>query len=237
MTPNTRRGSRRSQQKTRRHKAKVSSIRSKISKSLWQKDKAENDELAMSMTPVLMRVMMVMRVMMSDHDLSSDDNAVHDSDAVTLHTPPASNENNTHIPAVDSDVPGTSSSANVENSVGHSTATIYCHCSSLRGCLTFNAVDNSRILMSYVSPFPFITSFSDELNKIVIADGYLNERQIRYRVKKLNDSIICPTENDVKLLVKYWLGLLLEHPPIERLFIVASVNIEEYLPHSSTVLH
>ena len=165
----------------------------------------------------------------SDHDLSSDDNAVHDSDAVTLHTPPASNENNTHIPAVDSDVPGTSSSANVENSVGHSTATIYCHCSSLRGCLTFNAVDNSRILMSYVSPFPFITSFSDELNKIVIADGYLNERQIRYRVKKLNDSIICPTENDVKLLVKYWLGLLLEHPLIERLFIVPSVNIEEYL--------
>ena len=233
MTPNTRRGRRRSQQKTRRHKAKVSSIRSKISKSLWQKDKPENNKLADEYDSSSDEGNDDDE---SDHDLSSDDNAVHDSDAQTLHTPPASNENNTHIPAVDSDVPGTSSSANMKNSVGHAPSTIYRHRSSLRGCLTFNAVDNLRILMSYVSRFLFITSFSDELNKIVIADGHLNERQIRYRVKKLNDSIICPTENDVKLLVKYWLGLLLEHPPIERLFIVASVNIEEYLPHSLTVL-
>ena len=134
--------------------------------------------------------------------------------------------------AVSTDSTDQSTNDNVNNE--HvSRATQFRYRAALQGGLSFNPLDNLRILIGFLNGIKFPGPMRDELKKITLTkdEGHLNQRQIRYRVKKLIDKISNPSETSVTLLLKHWLGLLFEHPQIEKLFSDASVDIDQkYLP-------
>ena len=66
--------------------------------------------------------------------------------------------------------------------------------------------------------------------------GHLSQRQIRYRVQKIHENLCRASQTDMDMILKYWLGVLLEAPCIESLLSNASVELDEqYLPKSVLV--
>ena len=207
MTPNTRRNRKTIQAAKRRHTKSVSQTRLKVAKTLWTERKSKNSQNVDDS---------------SDEEESNSTN--DDSDADGSRSP---NQQD------DETEPSDQQDFNAEGD--HSRAQLYRHQSALRGTWTYNNFDNLRFLQCYLTNIKFTGSILDELNKIVIDEGRgnLSVRQIRYKVTKLKNSIKNPTDNDTINLIKYWLGLLLDHPEKERLFDDASIDIDEqYIPLS-----
>ena len=115
--------------------------------------------------------------------------------------------------------------------------TEYSYRNTLKSYLPLNSFDNLDMLLYFLSnitcPFPLKSELA-KLSEIGYREN-LNQRQLCYRVNKAIAKIRI-TESTLKLLLKYWLGLLIKHRYIEVLFTEASVVIDlEYLPKSFIV--
>ena len=110
--------------------------------------------------------------------------------------------------------------------------TEYRYRNTLASYLPINSVDSLNMLLYFLSNITCPCPLKSELAKLSEV-GYrrnLNQRQLHYRVNKVIAKIRI-TESTLKLLLKYWLGLLVKHRHIETLFFEASVVIDlEYLP-------
>ena len=96
----------------------------------------------------------------------------------------------------------------------------------------FNSLDSLNMLLSFLSNITCPCPLKSELAKLkeISYRGNLNQRQLLYRVGKVISKIKI-TESTLKLLFKYWLGLLIKHRHIEALLSETSVVIDpEYLP-------
>ena len=95
----------------------------------------------------------------------------------------------------------------------------------------FNSLDSLNML-SFLSNITCPCPLKSELAKLneISYRGNLNQRQLLYRVGKVISKIRI-TESTLKLLFKYWLGLLIKHRHREALLSETSVVIDpEYLP-------
>ena len=115
--------------------------------------------------------------------------------------------------------------------------TEYRYRNTLASYLPINSVDSLNMLLYFLSNITCPCPLKSELAKLSEV-GYrrnLNQRQLHYRVNKVIAKIRI-TESTLKLLLKYWLGLLIKHRYVEVLFTEASVVIDlEYLPKSFIV--
>ena len=124
---------------------------------------------------------------------------------------------------------------NIEDSVESNTeedgtitsTTEYRYRNTLKSYLPFNSLDSLNMLLCFLSNITCPCPLKSEIAKFNEV-GYrenLNQRQLRYRVNKVIAKIRI-TESTLKLLLKYWLGLLIKHKHIEGLFSEASVVID-----------
>ena len=114
----------------------------------------------------------------------------------------------------------------------------YRYCSLLQGSLTAHSSDNLQLLLNFISTrsAKFPGSLKQELLKVKSVIGHLSQWQIRYRVQKIHENLCRASQTDMDMLLKYWLGVLLEDPCIESLLSNASVELDEqYLPKSVLV--
>ena len=218
MTPRTLRKRKTAQQQTYRKKAKVKEVRSVIAKSLWTKRQATEN--------------------VSDTGESNEDSDASDETEGENIAVEESGSGETEVQETSDASPDDSDVSLDKSQMDEvSRTTMFRYRTALQGLLSHDAIDNLRFLIFFLHRIKFSGSIKEELRKVAIDAkmGHLNERQIRYKCDKLLDKID-PTENNVTLLVRHWLGLLLEHPQIEKLLSDASVNIEhQYLPQNLIV--
>ena len=207
MTPNTRRKRRCKMQKTRRRQQKTSQTRSKISHALW--NKTTDDPT----TPGSGE-----EIVDTNSDTASDEDGSSDDVADDIHADSPVEEHAT-------------------SSI--SRATEWRYKSKLRGCLPSNNVDCLNMLICFLNstelPPTLSCQLKDEITKLPPLHGTLNQRQLRYRVRKFISQINI-NEEVLTLLMEYWLGLLFEHRYLEVLFCESEINIDnKYLPKSFVV--